>query len=348
MCILFFIPNMIIYPPLPLSPLSPTIPPSPSSPLPVVLVEPKSKPQLHTHLHHQTYNSLLSLPLAFSITPPSALLSPSNLRTARLELNLYFAHNRACTLLRDLDDFFTLKNGRDGISPPVGQSPPLLTPAGSLSPQLVAEKIDRLKELLFQWERILPLHNAESQEGQSAQYSIDDEGWKEWWEERRPPTRGLLSSGISPPAPREDDETDDDDVPFVPNHRTNIPSGDDTDDEDTTFVPDHRRNTMVATSKADDVVIGIGQTDDGGDIPLFLVEQEHRINIAAANKDRLRVLRSRNHHHRFKATALISLLQQFLGQVLQKEMGLGLSGLRNENAALEHFLRRREGDCGGR
>ncbi|KAK4181649.1 hypothetical protein QBC36DRAFT_317555 [Triangularia setosa] len=402
---------MIIYPPLSPSPLSPTLTLSLSSPLPssrpAVLENPKSKPQLHTHLHHQTYNSLLSLPLAFSISIPSpGLLSPSNIRTAPVELNLYFSHNRSCALLRDLDDFFTLKNGCDGISPPVGQSTTSTPniPGGDdgslLSPELVAEKIDRLKELLFQWERIIPVHNSKRREGSQVQNNIGEEGWKEWWEERAQVLRGRIAE--------EEDETAEDDVPFVPDQRTGVVNRDDTDKEDvpfvpdrrdagaiedglscrrgsimaeiadssvwrdedddydddvsfipdhrkstaedntdnehTPFVPDRRRNTMEDTPKQT-VRIGIDDPGrQGGEIPLFL----DRVNANRDNKDRLRVLRSRNHHRRFKTAELESLLQQLLGQVLQKEMRMRLRGLRNDNTALEHFLRRREGDCGGR
>ncbi|KAK0667581.1 hypothetical protein QBC41DRAFT_134648 [Cercophora samala] len=376
---------MIIYPPLPPSPVSSTSPLTPPSssppppPSPTILTKPKSKPQLHTHFHHQTYNSLLSLPLAFSLSIPSALLSPSNLRTVPFELNLYFPHNRSCILLRDLDDFFTLKNGCDGISPAVGQS----TTTSSPSPEQIAEKIDRLKELLFQWERIVPLHGRTEQDGPN----IDDGGWKEWWVER---------VHLSQREMDEEDETDDEDVPFVPDPRVDAGTGDeddedevaaipghrrditedDTDEEDTPFVPDHRRDIVVIDTKQT-VIIGIDQPaavpilsseqdhqrdtvldskqtvmigidrSDRTEIPLLL-EKEHRKHIDTVNKNRLRTLRNRNHHHQFKTAELEALLRQFLGQVLQKEVGSRSGRLRGENTSLEHFLRRREGDCGGR
>ncbi|KAK4199141.1 hypothetical protein QBC40DRAFT_282582 [Triangularia verruculosa] len=335
--------TMIIYPPLPSSPLSPTLPLSPPSspPRPVVLAKPKSKPQLHTHLHHQTYNSLLSLPLAFSIRAPSALLSPSNLRTALLELILYFPNNRSCTLLRDLDDFFTLNNGCDGISPPAKQAITPTTPGDSPSPEFIAEKIDRLKELLYQWERIIPFRSPAEQEGSQTQHNINDEGWKEWWKEHP------QQSQITTPDDYDEEETDEEDIPFV---------------------PDHRRDAAIADTKQT-VIIGIDESDRGQQEQVLRTDAdttqrtviigidtnapslpgpEHRIHIDTANKTRLDVLRSRNHHHRFKTAALKSLLQQFLAQVLQKEMCSRLGGMRNDNTSLEHFLRRREGDCGGR
>ncbi|KAK4681412.1 hypothetical protein QC764_107155 [Podospora pseudoanserina] len=328
------LPKLTIYPPLPPSPLlhSPlpsSTPPPPPPPPPTILPRPKSKPQLHTHLHHQTYNSLLSLPLAFSLSLPSTLLSSSNLRTAPLELNLYFPHNRSCTLLRDLDDFFTLKNGCGWVPPDEGQS----------AAEQVAKRIDRLKELLFQWERIIPLHGPQDQAG------IDEEGWKEWWEERVHWSQRKVD---------EEDETDEEDVPFVPDCRMDeedVPAhgkdavDDDTDDEDTPFVPDHRRT--IAIDGKQTVIIGIDPSDRPAGVPPPS-EQERRKQIDAINKARLRTIRGRNHHHRFKTSELESLLQQFLGQVLQKEMGARLAGARSDNTSLEHFLRRREGDCGGR
>jgi hypothetical protein len=86
---------------------------------------PSSKPQLHSHKHHNTYNGSRHLPLAVSVrrSPRLQRLDGDNKCSHHhrqhtqqphhrlYEVTLYYAHNRACTLYRSWDDFVRLDPG---------------------------------------------------------------------------------------------------------------------------------------------------------------------------------------------------------------------------------------------
>ncbi|KAK4230535.1 hypothetical protein QBC38DRAFT_30225 [Podospora fimiseda] len=69
---------------------------------------PPRHPQLHTKKHHNTYTGH-HLPLSTYIHPLTS--SSSSL----FKITLHYPKNRACTLLRTLDDFFTLQNAINHI-----------------------------------------------------------------------------------------------------------------------------------------------------------------------------------------------------------------------------------------
>ncbi|KAK1835605.1 hypothetical protein QBC39DRAFT_147546 [Podospora conica] len=97
--------------------------PQPSTILP-------TKPQIHSHKHHNAYNGTHHLPLAVGVkrstaasrpTQPNHLRYPQNGRFhARLyAVTLFYEHNRACTIFRTMDDFVALRRGLPTTGKPV-------------------------------------------------------------------------------------------------------------------------------------------------------------------------------------------------------------------------------------
>ncbi|KAK0745928.1 hypothetical protein B0T18DRAFT_428980 [Schizothecium vesticola] len=83
--------------------------PSPKPPLP-------TKPQIHSHKHHNTYNGTHHIPLAVGVkraTAASRPTLPNNChREGRLyAVTLFYPQNRACTIFRMHNDFVVLERG---------------------------------------------------------------------------------------------------------------------------------------------------------------------------------------------------------------------------------------------
>jgi hypothetical protein len=84
--------------------------PSPKPPLP-------TKPQNHSHKHHNTYNGTHNLPLSVGVKRATAASRPNqpdhnNRCEGRLyAVTLFYQHNRACTIFRSHDDLVALERG---------------------------------------------------------------------------------------------------------------------------------------------------------------------------------------------------------------------------------------------
>ncbi|KAK0731673.1 hypothetical protein B0H67DRAFT_82848 [Lasiosphaeris hirsuta] len=81
------------------------------SPIPAL----PSKPQLHSHKHHHTYNGVCHMPIATCVRRSSSTnqaadeCGPRRRQDRLFEVTLYYERNRACIIYRSWDDFATLE-----------------------------------------------------------------------------------------------------------------------------------------------------------------------------------------------------------------------------------------------
>jgi hypothetical protein len=122
--------SMYIY----LEPDSPTM--AADTPLPTMhVVPPKTRPiptrpQFHCRKYHDSYNGARHLPTTVCVRSPTLRVTTfggdsgcfvGQDKELLYEIQLYYAHNRACAIYRSLDDFSRL---RAGLSP-WAEAPPI-------------------------------------------------------------------------------------------------------------------------------------------------------------------------------------------------------------------------------
>ncbi|KAK0631996.1 hypothetical protein B0T14DRAFT_559729 [Immersiella caudata] len=90
-----------------------------------------TKPQVHSHKHHNTYNGSRHLPVAVRIKRSAAPRGFQHVhqdgcihqyqrpRHCVYEVTLFYARNRACTIYRSREDFISLERGNTPWRGPV-------------------------------------------------------------------------------------------------------------------------------------------------------------------------------------------------------------------------------------